>query len=112
VRQLRAAPRCAARRCAARQRPRLLARTLLSCSRPRTAQRPALVKGNMQLFSVEQQRSQALEAHAAVFGTLKVRHGKGWQLLGSAAADAWRRNRSTRATRSRRSSSPLPRRRW
>lgn len=37
------------------------------------AQRPALVKGNMQLYSVEQQRSQALEAHAAVFGTLKVR---------------------------------------
>jgi hypothetical protein len=31
------------------------------------------VKGNMQLFSVEQQRSQALEAHAAVFGTLKAR---------------------------------------
>ena len=38
-------------------------------SRP---QRPALVKGNMQLYSVEQQRSQALEAHAAAFGTLKV----------------------------------------
>ena len=27
----------------------------------------------MQLFSVEQQRSQALEAHASAFGTLKVR---------------------------------------
>ena len=39
----------------------------------RRVQRPALVKGNMQLFSVEQQRSQALEAHAAVFGTLKAR---------------------------------------
>ena len=36
-------------------------------------QRPALVKGQMQLFSVEQQRSQALEAHASAFGTLKVR---------------------------------------
>ena len=34
----------------------------------------------MQLFSVEQQRSQALEAHAAVFGTLKVRRGRGAQL--------------------------------
>ncbi|KAK4489286.1 hypothetical protein RD792_005086 [Penstemon davidsonii] len=30
-------------------------------------QRPQLVKGNMQLFSVDQQRSQALEAHAASF---------------------------------------------
>ena len=29
----------------------------------------------MQLYSVEQQRSQALEAHAAAFGTLKVRPG-------------------------------------
>jgi hypothetical protein len=41
--------------------------------RPAPAQRPALVKGQMQLYSVEQQRSQALEAHAAAFGTLKVR---------------------------------------
>lgn len=31
-------------------------------------ERPQLVKGNMQLFSVEQKRSQALEAHAAAFG--------------------------------------------
>ncbi|XP_062112690.1 clathrin heavy chain 2-like [Humulus lupulus] len=31
-----------------------------------------LVKGNMQLFSVEQQRSQALEAHAAAFAQFKV----------------------------------------
>jgi hypothetical protein len=30
------------------------------------------VKGNMQLFSVEQQRSQALEAHAASFASFKV----------------------------------------
>jgi clathrin heavy chain len=30
------------------------------------------VKGNMQLFSVDQQRSQALEAHAASFATFKV----------------------------------------
>ncbi|KAJ6750992.1 hypothetical protein OIU85_001517 [Salix viminalis] len=35
-------------------------------------ERPQLVKGNMQLFSVDQQRSQALEAHAAAFSTLKV----------------------------------------
>ena len=31
------------------------------------------MKGNMQLFSVEQQRSQALEAHAASFAQFKVR---------------------------------------
>ena len=36
------------------------------------ARRPQLVKGFMQLFSVEQKRSQALEAHAAAFSTLKV----------------------------------------
>jgi clathrin heavy chain len=30
------------------------------------------VKGNVQLFSVGQQRSQALEAHAASFATIKV----------------------------------------
>ena len=30
------------------------------------------MKGNMQLFSVDQQRSQALEAHAASFATFKV----------------------------------------
>ena len=35
-------------------------------------QRPQLVKGNMQLYSVEQNRSQALEAHAASFATFKV----------------------------------------
>ncbi len=35
--------------------------------------RPQLVKGFMQLFSVEQKRSQALEAHAAAFSTLKAR---------------------------------------
>ncbi|CAI0443755.1 unnamed protein product [Linum tenue] len=35
-------------------------------------QRQQLVKGNMQLFSVEQQRSQALEAHAAAFAQFKV----------------------------------------
>ncbi|KAL8144041.1 hypothetical protein V2J09_017073 [Rumex salicifolius] len=34
--------------------------------------RPQLVKGSMQLFSVEQQRSQALEAHAASFAQFKV----------------------------------------
>lgn len=35
-------------------------------------QRQQLVKGNMQLFSVDQQRSQALEAHAASFAHFKV----------------------------------------
>lgn len=35
-------------------------------------QRPQLVKGNMQLFSVDQQRSQALESHAAAFASFKV----------------------------------------
>ena len=35
--------------------------------------RPQLVKGFMQLYSVTQKRSQALEAHAAAFSTLKVR---------------------------------------
>ncbi|KAF9597990.1 hypothetical protein IFM89_023475, partial [Coptis chinensis] len=34
--------------------------------------RPQLVKGNMQLFSVDQQRSQALEAHAASFAATVV----------------------------------------
>lgn len=35
-------------------------------------QRPQLVKGSMQLFSVDQQRSQALEAHAASFASFRV----------------------------------------
>ncbi|PQQ11752.1 Clathrin heavy chain 1 [Prunus yedoensis var. nudiflora] len=39
---------------------------------PGSPERPQLVKGNMQLFSVEQKRSQALEAHAASFATFKV----------------------------------------
>ena len=30
------------------------------------------MKGNMQLFSVDQQRSQALEAHAASFASYQV----------------------------------------
>jgi hypothetical protein len=34
--------------------------------------RPQLVKGFMQLYSVDQKRSQALEAHAAAFSTVKV----------------------------------------
>lgn len=33
------------------------------------------MKGNMQLFSVDQQRSQALEAHAASFASFKVMSG-------------------------------------
>ena len=39
---------------------------------PGDASRPALVKGNMQLYSMAQQRSQALEAHGASFGTFHV----------------------------------------
>ncbi|KAJ8446184.1 hypothetical protein Cgig2_015955 [Carnegiea gigantea] len=39
---------------------------------PGLPERPQLVKGNMQLFSVDQQRSQALEAHAASFAQFKV----------------------------------------
>ncbi|KAL2668641.1 hypothetical protein AAZV13_01G141200 [Glycine max] len=39
---------------------------------PGSSDRPQLVKGNMQLFSVDQQRSQALEAHAASFATFRV----------------------------------------
>ncbi|OWM87409.1 hypothetical protein CDL15_Pgr022520 [Punica granatum] len=39
---------------------------------PGSPERPQLVKGNMQLFSLEQQRSQALEAHAAAFAPFKV----------------------------------------
>ncbi|CAN1259470.1 Clathrin heavy chain 1 [Linum perenne] len=39
---------------------------------PGSPERQQLVKGNMQLFSVEQQRSQALEAHAAAFAQFKV----------------------------------------
>ncbi|EIE26635.1 clathrin heavy chain [Coccomyxa subellipsoidea C-169] len=39
---------------------------------PGAPERPQLVKGFMQLFSVDQKRSQALEAHAAAFSTLKA----------------------------------------
>ncbi|KAH8496867.1 hypothetical protein H0E87_019559 [Populus deltoides] len=39
---------------------------------PGSPERQQLVKGNMQLFSVDQQRSQALEAHAASFAQYKV----------------------------------------
>ncbi|KAK7861494.1 clathrin heavy chain 1 [Quercus suber] len=39
---------------------------------PGAPERPQLVKGNMQLFSIDQQRSQALEAHAASFAQFKV----------------------------------------
>ncbi|WZY83498.1 hypothetical protein YC2023_029882 [Brassica napus] len=39
---------------------------------PGPPERAQLVKGNMQLFSVDQQRSQALEAHAASFAQFKV----------------------------------------
>ncbi|KAK4579547.1 hypothetical protein RGQ29_029281 [Quercus rubra] len=39
---------------------------------PGAPERPQLVKGNMQLFSIDQQRSQALEAHAASFAQFKT----------------------------------------
>ncbi|KAL2558245.1 Clathrin heavy chain 1 [Forsythia ovata] len=39
---------------------------------PGSPEKPQLVKGNMQLFSVDQQRSQALEAHAASFASFRV----------------------------------------
>ena len=39
---------------------------------PGDPSRPQLVKGNMQLYSVAQQRSQALEAHAAAFSTHRI----------------------------------------
>lgn len=55
---------CAAAICAASPTKGLLLKGLLYC-------RPQLVKGFMQLYSVEQKRSQALEAHAAAFSTLK-----------------------------------------
>ena len=45
------------------------------------ASRPALVKGNMQLYSVAQQRSQALEAHMAAFTTPAVRNAQKSQLV-------------------------------
>jgi clathrin heavy chain len=38
----------------------------------RCACRPQLARGLMQLFSIEQQKSQPLEAHAAAFSTVKV----------------------------------------
>lgn len=39
---------------------------------PGAPERPQLVKGFMQLYSVEQSRSQALEAHAAAFTSLQL----------------------------------------
>ncbi|EFJ17279.1 hypothetical protein SELMODRAFT_115182 [Selaginella moellendorffii] len=38
---------------------------------PGPPERPQLVKGNMQIYSVDQKRSQSLEAHAAAFGSFK-----------------------------------------
>ena len=42
---------------------------------PGTPDRPALVRGFMQLYSAEQRRSQALEAHAAAFSTVATADG-------------------------------------
>jgi len=42
---------------------------------PGTPDRPALVRGFMQLYSAEQRRSQALEAHAAAFSTVTAADG-------------------------------------
>ncbi|KAJ0021345.1 hypothetical protein Pint_32514 [Pistacia integerrima] len=53
---------------------------------PGPTERPSLVKGSMQLFSVDQQRSQALEAHAASFATIKVPGNENPSLLISKAA--------------------------
>lgn len=39
---------------------------------PGVPERPQLVKGLMQLYSIDQSKSQALEAHAAVFSMIKV----------------------------------------
>lgn len=39
---------------------------------PGAPERPALTKGVMQLYSIEQQKSQPLESHAAAFSTVKV----------------------------------------
>uniref|UniRef100_A0A166BZ42 Clathrin heavy chain n=1 Tax=Daucus carota subsp. sativus TaxID=79200 RepID=A0A166BZ42_DAUCS len=48
---------------------------------PGSPDRPQLVKGNMQLFSVDQQRSQALEAHAASFASFKVQGNENPSIL-------------------------------
>lgn len=48
---------------------------------PGSPERPQLVKGNMQLFSVDQQRSQALEAHAASFASFKVQGNENPSIL-------------------------------
>eukprot|EP01018_Ginkgo_biloba_P000169 Gb_33029 [translate_table: standard] len=53
---------------------------------PGAPERPQLVKGNMQLFSVDQQRSQALEAHAASFASFKVPGNENPSILISFAA--------------------------
>ncbi|KAM7261133.1 hypothetical protein ACFE04_026608 [Oxalis oulophora] len=53
---------------------------------PGSLERPQLVKGNMQLFSVEQQRSQALEAHDASFAQLKLAEALVLQMLAKALA--------------------------
>ena len=39
---------------------------------PGSLEKPQLIEGNMQLFSVEQHHSQALETQAASFATCKV----------------------------------------
>lgn len=49
-----------------------LPRCVLVGIAPGAPERPQLVKGFMQLYSVEQARSQALEAHAAAFTTLQL----------------------------------------
>nr|XP_025668754.1 ribosomal RNA small subunit methyltransferase G-like isoform X3 [Arachis hypogaea] len=42
---------------------------------PGSPEKPQLMKGNMQLYSMDQQCSQALEAHAASFAQFKKRIG-------------------------------------
>ncbi|XP_039044430.1 clathrin heavy chain 1-like [Hibiscus syriacus] len=54
-------------------------------SAPGVPERPHLVKGSMQLFSVDQQHSQALEAHAASFAQFKVPGNENSSILTSFA---------------------------
>ncbi|KAJ0021343.1 hypothetical protein Pint_32516 [Pistacia integerrima] len=56
---------------------------------PGPTEGPSLVKGSMQLFSVDQQRSQALEAHAASFATIKVPGNENPSLLISFASKSF-----------------------
>ena len=64
------------------------------CANPCCNRRPQLAKGHMQLYSVEQQKSQPLEAHAAAFSMVKVR-GHRQQGAGEAQQDGRMTGRDT-----------------